>query len=135
MRLICAACGNYTFFEGAVETVRIVTPTSQGLVVKDQDEEGIFDAGGWIRIGLTELVEQCERQDGEDLDWDLEEKCYVNGNLMCARCGSRRVSRPYSPWSPPRVEQSLEEEIHQNRNDWAWLRKERSHADQLPGMP
>lgn len=134
MRFICAQCGNYTYFECEVESVQIVTPSSNGLIVKDQDNEGVFDSGGWLRLGLVELVEYCEQQDRETLQWDSKEDCYVNGHITCARCGSRRVCIPYRTWSPPRPEMSLDEEVLHNHQEYSWLRKERQYADTLPGL-
>jgi len=134
MRLVCAACGNYTFFTADVETVQVVSPSPQGLVIQDQDREGAFDSGGWIRLGLLELVEYCERQDKESLRWDAEEGCFVNSHITCGRCGSRKVSIPYRSWSPPRPEMSLEQEIHHNREEFAQLRKERQHVHPLPDL-
>jgi hypothetical protein len=132
MRLICACCGNYTFFECEVESIQIITPLSNGLIIKDQDNEGVFDSGGWIRLGLIEQVEFCERQDREALQWDPKEGCYVNSHITCAHCGSHRVSIPYRSWSPPRSEMSLTEEVLHNHKEYSWLRKERKYADTLP---
>ena len=133
MRLICAVCGNFVHFEADVELIQIISFSSQGLIVRDQDNEGVFDSAGWLHLGLLELVEYCERQDKDVLRWDAGESCYVNSHIRCARCGSRRVSVPYCNWSPPRQTRLLEEEIFQNHQEFAWLRKERErHGHSLP---
>ncbi|MFC1583878.1 hypothetical protein ACFL4U_04250 [Candidatus Neomarinimicrobiota bacterium] len=133
MRLICARCGNFTHFEADVETVRIVIQSPQGLLVRDQDDEGVFDAGGWIRLGLNELVSFTEGDDQSVLRRSTANGQYENDTITCARCGSRRVSVPYRRWSPPRKEQFLEEEIISNRQEYAWLRKEHEiHEHSLP---
>ena len=124
MRLICA-CGNYTFFECEVEMVQIVTSSPQGLIVQDRDSEGVFDSGGWIRLELQEIVSLTEKDDQSVLRWNASKGEYENGLITCGRCGGRRVSVPYRSWSPPRKDLILEEELHENRQAYSWLRKER----------
>lgn len=133
IRIICAVCGNYTHFEADVETVRIVSPCSQGFLVRDHDVEGVFDAGGWIRLGLEELISLIECDEQSLLYWNSTNGWYENSHITCARCGSRRVSVPYRDWSPPREEQSLDQEIISNRHEFQWLREEREkYADTMP---
>ena len=135
MRLICSNCGNYTHFEVDVETVRIILPSAHGIAVQDQDNEGVFDAGGWIRLGIDELVSFTEGDDPAVWRHSSPGGQYENDTIECARCGSRRVSVPYRSWSPPRETQFLEEEIISNRQEYAWLRKERElHGNTLPVM-
>ncbi len=131
MTLICPDCGNYTYFEANVEGLQIISVSPRGLVVNDRDQEGIFDGSSWIRMGIKDLVDYCVRLDLEALKWDSSSKNYINPHISCARCGSNRVCVPYRDWSPPKNYQFLEEEIHENRQDYAWLRKERRYADSL----
>ena len=132
MKLICADCGNYVHFEAQVEGVQVIEVSPGGLLIGDRDQEGAFDTGSWIRMGLQDLVDYCVRLDLEALKWDPSSKNYINRFISCARCGSQRVCVPYRDWSPPRKNQFLDEEIHSNRQDYAWLRKERRYADSLP---
>ena len=132
MKLICADCGNYVHFEAQVEGVQVIEVSPGGLVLGDRDQEGAFDTSSWIRMGLQDLVDYCVRLDLEALKWDSSSGGYINPQISCARCGSNRVCVPYRTWSPPRKNQFLEEEIHENRQDYAWLRKERRYADSMP---
>ena len=134
MKLICADCGNYVHFEAQVEGLHVIEVSPGGLVITDRDQEGAFDAGSWIRMGLQDLVDYSVRLDLEALKWDSSSGGYINPKISCARCGSNRVCVPYRTWSPPRKNQFLEEEIHENRQDYAWLRKERRYADSLPSV-
>jgi hypothetical protein len=77
-------------------------------------------------------VDYCVKNDLEALKWDSSSKNYINPYISCARCGSKRVCVPYRDWSPPRKSQFLDEEITENRQDYAWLRKERRYADSVP---
>ena len=132
MKLICVSCGNYVHFEAQVEGLQVIEVSPGGLVIGDRDQEGACDTGSWIRMGLQDLVDYCVRLDLEALKWDSSSGGYINPQISCARCGSNRVCVPYRDWSPPRKNQFLEEEMHSNRQDYAWLRKERRYADSLP---
>ena len=132
MKLICADCGNYVHFEAQVEGLQVIEVSPGGLVIGDRDQEGAFDGGSWIRMGIVDLVDYSVKQDMEALKWDSSSKSYINPNIRCARCGSKRVCVPYRDWSPPRKNQFLDEEICENRQEYSWLRKERRYADSLP---
>ena len=132
MKLICPDCGNYTYFEAQVESLQIIEIYPRGLVINDHDKDGIFDGSTWIRMGLQDLVDYCVKQDMEALQLDSSSMKYVNPHIACGRCGSNRVCVPYRDWSPPKNYQFLDEEIFCNRQEFAWLRKERKYADSLP---
>ncbi|MFC1620659.1 hypothetical protein ACFL45_12050 [Candidatus Neomarinimicrobiota bacterium] len=133
MRLICSECGNYVHFEVAVEIVRSVRPTPQGLAVENSLENGWDDTEATLRMGVIDTVDHCCKEDRHTLHWDGSVGGYVNSYITCARCGSNRVSVPYMPWSPPSDPITLEEELNSNRHEFQWLRKERErHADTLP---
>lgn len=133
MKLICSICGNYTHFLADVEMIQIVEPTSSGLEVSDHDRDGTMDAGGWVRMGVKELIDYCCREDLGALVKDASTGHLINPRITCGRCSSNRVCVPYRSWSPPRPDQTLEEEITQNRNELLWLRKERErHGNRVP---
>ncbi len=132
MKLIWVSCGNYGHFEARVVRLPVREVSPGGLVIGDRDQEGAFDTGSWIRMGLQDLVDYCVKQDLEALRWDFSSGGSINPHISCARCGSQRVCVPYRDWSPPRKNQFLDEEMHSNRQDYAWLRKERRYADSLP---
>ena len=133
MRLICSNCGNYRHFVCDVESIAIVEPTPSDLQIKDRDSGGAFDSAGWIRMGIEELIDYCCREDLGALVKDASTGRLINPRITCGRCGSRSVCVPYRPWQPPRPDQTLEEEITQNRNELLWLRKERvRYGNHLP---
>ena len=134
MKLICVSCGNYVHFEAQVEGLQVIEVSPGGLVIGDRDQEGAFDTGSWIRMGLQDLVDYCVKMDLEALRWDSSSGGYINPHISCARCGSKRVCVPYRDWSPPRENQFLDEEICENRQEYSWLRKERRHADSVPSV-
>ena len=133
MKLICQNCGNYRHFIADVEMIQIVEPTPSGLEVQDHDREGIMDSGGWLRMGLNELIDYCCREDLGALVKDPSTGRLINPRITCGRCSSNWVCVPYRSWSPPRTDQTLDEEITQNRKELVWLRKERErYGYQMP---
>ena len=133
MRLICSSCGNYVFYTCDVEMIQVVEPTSAGLQVKDRDRDGTFDSASWVRMGIEELVDYCCREDLGALVKDPDTGRLINPRITCGRCGSRSVCVPYRPWQPPRPDQTLDQEITDNRQEYIWLRKERErYGNQLP---
>ena len=132
MKLICSSCGNYRHFVSDVESIAIVEPTPSGLLIKDRDSGGAFDSAGWIRMGIEELIDYCCREDLGALVKDPETGRLINPRITCGRCGSSSVCIPYRSWTPPRPDQTLDEEITQNRKELLWLRKERNrYGNQL----
>ena len=133
MRLICSSCGNYVFYTCDVEMIQVVEPTSAGLQVKDRDRDGTFDSASWVRMGIEELVDYCCREDLGALVKDPDTGRLINPRITCGRCGSRSVCVPYRPWQPPRPDQTLDQELTDNRQEYIWLRKERErYGNQLP---
>lgn len=135
MKLICAHCGNYTYFTSDVEGLRAVRSTVEGIVVED----AVFDNNwNWsdsvLRDNLQDVVDWVLKQSDQALSYDTETGRYYNSHISCARCDSKRVCPPYSKWSPPKSLRSLEEELMENRNEFKYLRKERHYANQLPVM-
>ncbi|MEE9167914.1 MAG: hypothetical protein V3U24_10710 [Candidatus Neomarinimicrobiota bacterium] len=132
MKLICIACGNYTYFEAEVEGLRAVIPAAQGVVVED----AVIDDDNWsdgsLRDNLQDVVDWFLKQNDQALHFDADTGHYYNSYVRCARCGSPRVCPPYSKWTPPRSLKSLEEELLDNREELNALRKERHHANHLP---
>ena len=133
MKLICSSCGNYRHFVCDVESIVIVEPTPSGLLVKDRDSGAAFDSAGWIRMGIEELVDYCCREDLGALVKDASTGRLINPRISCGRCGSKSVCIPYRPWSPPRPDLTLDEELTTNCQEFLWLREERErYGNQLP---
>ncbi len=133
MKLLCIQCGNYTYFECDVQVHRSVRPTNEGLIIDD----AVFDDYNWsdsnIRDALYDNVEYVLKQSAEVLQYDMDSGHYENTLITCGRCGSRRVTPPYSRWSPKRNHQTLQQEIMDNREEFKDLRKERiDHANNMP---
>jgi len=133
MKLICLDCGGYVYFEVDVEGLRAVTVTPEGLVVEDAifDEDWNYSDSS-LRDNLIDVVDYCLKQSDQALQIDPESGQFYNSYLTCSRCGSRKVTPPYSKWNPPRDYQSLSQEILENRSEYLNLRKERSRANNLP---
>ena len=135
MRLVCADCGNYVHFEVDVEIVQSVKSTPQGIAIEASMDNGWDDTEATLRIGVLDTVDYCCKETMQTLHWNTSMGCYVNAYITCGRCGSERVTVPYYPWSPPKDPISLDEELHHNRHEYQWLRKEReNHAGTLPVM-
>ena len=133
MKLLCIQCGNYVYFECDVQVHRSVRPTSEGILIGD----AVFDEYNWsdsnIRDTLYDNVEYVLKQSAEVLQYDMDSGHYENTLITCGRCGSKRVSPPYSRWSPRRLLKSVDQEIIDNREEFKDLRKEKNyHADNLP---
>ncbi len=133
MKLLCIQCGNYTYFECDVQMHRSVRPTRNGIIVDD----AVFDEYNWsdsnVRDALYDNVDYVLKQSAEVLQYDMDSGHYENTLITCGRCGSKRVTPPYSKWSPKRNYQTLQQEIIDNREEFKDLRKERIyHADNLP---
>ena len=129
MKLICVTCGNYVHFETEVEMHQPVRVAQNGLRVEPHDADGYTDQGASVRMGVEELVSYCVHNDMETLEPGGHGKAPRNKYITCARCGSSSVTIPYCPWNPPKAYETLEEEITANRQELAWLRKERNKHD------
>ncbi|MBC8400920.1 MAG: hypothetical protein ISR95_00275 [Candidatus Marinimicrobia bacterium] len=133
MRLICLDCGGYVYFEADVEGLRAVTVTPEGLIVEDaiyDDDWNYSDSS--LRENLIDVVDFALKQSEQALHMDPETGQVFNNYLTCSRCGSRKVTPPYSKWHPPSDYQSLEQELLENRSEYKTLRKERVRANTLP---
>ena len=133
MKLICIDCGGYVYFEADVEGLRAVTVSPEGLIVEDAifDEDWNY-SDSTLRENLVDVVDFVLKQSDQALHMDSESGQVLNNYLSCSRCGSRKVSPPYSQWQPPRDHQSLSQEILENRSEYQNLRKERHRANTLP---
>ena len=133
MKLLCIQCGNYTYFECDVQVHRSVRPTREGIVVED----AVFDEFNWsdcnVRDALYDNVDYVLKQSAEVLQYDMDSCHYENTLITCGRCGSKRVTPPYSDWRPKRNYQTLQQEIMNNKEEFKNLRKEKIyHADNMP---
>ena len=131
MHLICHDCWNYTYFEVDVETLRELKADSGQLVVKDTKFDDFNYSQSMLRDNLNDIVQYVIKQNGAALIWDPESNSYLNNYISCARCGSKRVTKPYSSWHSNR-HQNLDKELLANQKEFTELRKERKYADRLP---
>jgi len=133
MKLICLDCSGYVYFDVDVEGLQAVTVTPEGLIVEDaiyDDDWNYSDST--LRENLVDVVDFVLKQSEQALHMDPESGQVFNNYLSCSRCGSRKVTPPYSDWHPPSDYQSLSQEILENRSEYHNLRKERSRANNLP---
>ena len=84
-----------------------------------------------LRSGLQDIVQYVLKQDAQALTFDHVSGQYQNNYIRCARCGSNKVTRPYSPWFTNR-HPPLEQELIKNHKEYTELRKERKYADGVP---
>ena len=131
MQLICSDCWNYTYFEVDVETLRELKADSGQLVVQDTKFEDFNYSQSMLRDNLNDIVQYVIKQNGAALIWDPESNIYQNNYISCARCGSKKVTKPYSHWHSNR-HQSLDKELLANHKEFTELRREKKHADNLP---
>ena len=132
MTFLCAECGNYTYFECDIQVHQSVRSTKEGIIVED----ATFDDFNWsdsnIRDGLEDSVGYALKQSADVLQRNPDTGHYENTRITCARCGSKRVTPPYSKWSPKNYK-SVYKEILENRDEFKNLRKEKIyHANTLP---
>lgn len=132
MKLICIACGNYTYWECDIQMFRLIKPTNDGLLLED----AVLDDFNWsdstIRDELQDNVDYVLRASDEVLKYNADTGYYENTLITCARCGSKRVTPPYSKWRPKRNLKSVQEEILDNKEEFKQLRKDKTHANTLP---
>ncbi len=132
MKLLCLECGNYTYFYSDVQIYRNVTPTIKGLMVDDVVIEDYNFSDSSVRDDLQDNVDYVLKDSAELLQFNTSTGHYENTLITCARCNSKRVTPPYSEWKPKRNYQSLQKEIMDNKDEFKNLRKERTHANNLP---
>ena len=85
-----------------------------------------------VRDDLQDNVDYVLKSSVDLLQYNTDSGHYENTLITCARCESKRVIPPYSKWQPKRNYQSLEKEIMDNKNEFKNLRKEQTHANNLP---
>jgi len=130
MQLICHDCRGYKYFEVDVETLRELKTGNDGVIVQDSRFDDFNYSESMLRDNLHDIVGYVLKQDAGALVLDHESNSYRNNYISCARCGSRKVTKPYSLWS--NRHQPLERELIKNHKEFNELRKEREHANQLP---
>ena len=136
MKLICSDCGNYVHFETDVEMHQPVRASPGGLYVEPCDSDGYNHQGNSVLMGVEEAVSYCARNDMETLDIRADGGGVASRYMTCARCGSKSVTIPYCPWTPPKAYATMDEEMAMNRQEFIWLRKEREkHETDMPRLP
>jgi hypothetical protein len=131
LQLICHDCWNYTYFEADVETLRELKTESGQLIVQDTKFKNFNYSESTLRDNLNDIVQYVIKQNGAALIWDPESESYQNNYISCARCGSKKVTKPYSHWHSNR-HQSLDKELLANHKEFTELRREKQYADRLP---
>jgi len=127
MKLLCLYCGNYTYFETDITTVKEIT-TNDGHIIIDNALFPDFDyTEDTLRDNLRDIVDYVLKQDDSSLVFDPETETYYNRHIICARCGSQKVTNPIPKPLPCNL--SLEEELNKNREEFNYLRKERKHNE------
>ena len=132
MKLLCLECGNYTYFHSDVQVYRNVTPSVGGLMIDDVVIENYNFSDSSVRDDLQDNVDYVLKDSLALLQVSDDSGHYENTLITCARCESKRVTPPYSDWKPKRNYQSLQKEIMENKNEFKNLRKEQTHANNLP---
>jgi hypothetical protein len=131
VQLICHDCWNYTYFEVDVETLRELKAGSGHLVVQDTKFEDFNYSQSMLRDNLNDIVQYVIKQNGAALIWNPESESYQNNYISCARCESKKVTKPYSHWHSNR-HQSLDNEILANHKEFTELRREKKYANRMP---
>lgn len=128
MQLICHECWNYTYFEADIELLVQLSSGSAGVIIGDYkfDEHNLSESE--LRSGLHDIVQYVLKQDANAMNFDHVSGQYQNSYIRCARCGSHKVSKPFSQWSTNR-HPPLEQELIKNHKEYTELRKERKYAD------
>ena len=132
MQFICHSCWGYKYFEVDVETLKELKTGKDGVIVQDSKFEDFNYSESMLRENLSDIVQYVLKQDAAALVFDHETGGYLNNYISCARCGSKRVTKPYSPWS--HRHQPLERELLENHKEFKELRKERDHENRMPVM-
>lgn len=126
MKLLCLVCGNYTYFETDIITVKEITTNDSHIIIDNALFPDFDYTEDTIRDNLKDIVDYVLKQDDSSLAFDPETETYYNRHISCARCGSEKVTKPFRP--KPRII-SLEKELEENREDYNALRKERQNDE------
>ena len=127
MKLLCLVCGNYTYFETDITTVKEITTDPDGLSIDNALFPDFDYTEDTLRDNLRDIVDYVLKQDDSSLTFDPETETYYNRHIICARCGSQKVTNPIPKPVPCNL--SLEEELDKNREEFNYLRKERKHNE------
>lgn len=127
MKLLCLHCGNYTYFDTDVETVKEITTGPDGLIIDNAVFADLDYTEDTLRNNLNDIVGYALKQDGTDMIFDRETETYYNRFIRCAKCGSGKVTNPIPKPVPCNL--SLEEELDKNREEFNYLRKEHKHYE------
>ncbi len=132
MQLLCLYCGNYTYFECTVQTVKAVTPDGEGVLIENAKYADMDYSEESLRDNLRSLVELMLSEPDSEWEYDPETETYYSPHMQCARCGRCKVTVPGKVKSSP---MSLDDEIKAHRDELNWLKKERSnYANDLPRL-
>ena len=131
MKLICHECWNYTYFEADVETLKELVLHPDHTMIQDSLFEHWNYSESMLRDNLEDIVQYVLSQDAGALTFDHDKQVYINRYISCARCGSNRVTKPYSSWNCNQ-HQTLEQELLENRKELIQLRKENQYGHHLP---
>ncbi len=130
MQLICWDCQNYTYFEVDVETMKELKVNSACTVIEDAMFQDWNYSESMLRDNLNDIVAYVLKQDAGAIKIDHATGDYLNTYVSCGRCGSKKVTKPYSSWQHQHL--SLEEELLKNKEEYSDLRKEHNIGHHLP---
>ena len=123
MKLICLSCGCTSYFEVDVEALRALEVNDDGIIVDDAVIDDWNYSDDTLRGNIDDIISYVLKQPNDAIGHDLQ-----NQYVQCARCHSRYVGVPSVSWSPSNMPMSIDEEIHNNRNEYKELHRE----DNLP---
>ena len=131
MLLVCHDCWNNLYFDFEIEGIRELKTENGELIIQDTKHDGFNFSENYIRENLMDIVRFVIKNNAGVISWDPESESYFNNYVKCARCGSKKVSKPYSIWSSNGY-RSIEKELLDSREEFKQLRRERRYADQMP---
>jgi hypothetical protein len=130
--ILCLTCGNQTYFETDVETMKEVKTDSQGIIIEEAYFSDYNQGEEMIRTGLFDNYHATLKLHADSLSLDYYSQRCFNPYLSCAVCKSREVIFPSSTWTPKRKLLPLQDEILSHSNEYKSLRKEQNSENKLP---
>jgi len=130
MKLICLVCGNHTYFELDVETLKEILVSKGDLILNNAVFSEFDYTEEILRRNLDKQVVAILEQPSSGLIFDPQTETYYSGlKIHCAQCGSNKVHIP----SRRRSSLSLDEELRANLQEYQNIRKARcDHDNKLP---
>ncbi len=130
MRLLCLCCGNRRYFDVDIESLKQLNSDTEGLIIENARFEDFDFTEDGLRDNLQNQVDYILNQTSSQMLFDSATESYYSAiEVLCAKCGSRRIAIPSKTFK----KLSLEQELEQNREEFQNIRKERkNHENNLP---